>query len=220
MKRLLSFIWPQTTKVNSEYNGMLEVTFVNGKKLLDSKNANYSFGSLQKILETGISKVDLTAVNSILLLGLGGGSIITSLNKKFSYTKKIVAVELDPKIIEIAQQEFSISSSDNLKIVNQDAYHFVNVCADTFDLIIVDLFIDNRVPSQFYSVTFCSNLSRLLTKKSSLIFNLGMDEHDAKKKNNVLQYFKNTKSFTVSEYEKVTGTNSLLIAHKIQNFLI
>ena len=44
MKKILSYLWPQTTKFPSDHNGNLEVTLYNGKKMLDSKNANYSFG--------------------------------------------------------------------------------------------------------------------------------------------------------------------------------
>jgi len=214
MKRLLSYIWPQTKKVNSDYNGMLELTLIKGRKILDSKNSNYSYGSLQRILEIGVSKVDLKNVSSVLLLGLGGGSIISSLRKKFGYNQKIFAVELDQKVIEIAQKEFFISSSDNLIIENCDAQEFVNKRNCKFNLIIVDLFIDNKVPEQFYSEEFCDNLSSIMTKKCSIIFNLGIDQIDTDKRKTVINFFQNKKGYTAFQYEKVLGTNSLLIVNK------
>lgn len=64
------------------------MTYVNGKKVLDTENANYSYGSLQKILEIGLTKVNLKNVENLLLLGMGGGSIIHSLRNTFEYTKK------------------------------------------------------------------------------------------------------------------------------------
>jgi hypothetical protein len=77
MKKLFSYLWPSTRRFSSEINGILEVTYINGKKVLDTKNANYSYGSLQKILEIGLTKVDLNKVDNLLLLGMGGGSMIT-----------------------------------------------------------------------------------------------------------------------------------------------
>ena len=87
MKKILSYIWPVTRKFPSEFNGTLEISYVNGKKVLDTKNANYSYGSLQKILEIGLTKVNLKSVENLLLLGLGGGSIIQSLRETFEYQK-------------------------------------------------------------------------------------------------------------------------------------
>ncbi len=214
MKRLLSYILPQTKKINTDYNGVLNLTFVNGRKTLDSKNANYSFGSLQRILEIGISKVELKNVNSVLLLGLGGGSVIHSLKKKFGFNGKIFAVELDQKVIDIAQEEFFISSSDKLIIIKDDAFDFVEKCDSQYDLTIVDLFIDNQVPEQFYTKEFCDNLSNIIAVKGSLIFNLGIDQINKDKRNTVINYFHNKDGYSAFQYEKILGTNTLLIANK------
>ncbi len=83
MIRLLSYIFPITKKIESEYNGTLEITWHNGKKHLNTKNANYSYGSLQKILKIGLQKIDLTNCKNILILGLGAGSVIETLDKRF-----------------------------------------------------------------------------------------------------------------------------------------
>ncbi|MCB0455711.1 MAG: spermine synthase, partial [Aequorivita sp.] len=91
MKKFFSYIWPTTRRFPSKINGTLEITYMNGKKVLDTENANYSYGSLQKILEIGLTKVELNAVENILLLGMGGGSVIHSLRNTFEYTKNIVA---------------------------------------------------------------------------------------------------------------------------------
>ena len=169
---------------------------------------------MQRILETGLSQIDLKKVDSVLLLGLGGGSVVTSLREKFGYSHLIHAVELDAKVIEIAEKEFSISSADNLKIENCDALDFVTNCTHQFDLIIVDIFIDDKVPEAFYSIKFCEQLSTLMSSKSVLIFNLGLGESNKNKREKVVTYFKTKDGFSVNLLEKVTGTNTLLIAHK------
>ena len=124
MKRLLSYIYPVSKTISSQYNGDLEITWYNGKKHLNSKNANYSYGSLQRILKFGLKKIELSKVDSILVLGMGGGSVIETLRQDFNYNSKITAVEIDQVIIDIAKTEYGISENENLKIYCTDAYDF------------------------------------------------------------------------------------------------
>lgn len=214
MRKTLSYIWPQTKELESDYNGVLEVSIVNGQKILNSENANYSFGTLQRVLEIGLSKIELKNVSSVLLLGLGGGSVISSLRSKFNYKKKIVAVELDQKVIDIAENEFFISSSDNLTIENCDAFNFVEKCDTQYDLLIVDLFIDNKVPKQFYSKQFCKNLSRIMEEKGSIIFNLGIEQMNKIKKDFVTDYFHNIIEYNTFQFDNILGANTLLLVYK------
>lgn len=211
IKKLLSYVWPQTQKVVSEYNGTLEITFINGKKVLDSKNANYSYGSLQEILEIGVSKVDLNKVDTVLLLGLGGGSLIGSLRTKFNFEKEITAVELDAEIIKIAKTEFLIDTDNCLKIVNNDAFNFVENAKEVYDLIVIDLFIDQKVPQQFYSEPFCNHIYNRMSLKGQMVFNLGMTEDEEMDK--VVRYFKK-RNCNIAQYNKVLKTNTLLVASK------
>jgi len=155
MKQLLSYIYPVTKTIESKYSGKLEITWYNGKKHLNSENANYSYGSLQRILKYGLEKTELGNVNSILVLGMGGGSVIKTLRTDFNYNNTIEAVELDPVIIDIAKSEFGIIEDQHLKIHCADAFTFVKTNTTTFDLIIVDLYIDLSVPDKFLSTEFC-----------------------------------------------------------------
>lgn len=88
IKKMLSYIYPISKKIPSPISGTLEVTWYNGKKVLNAKNANYSYGSLQRILKFGLKKVDLSNVTDVLLLGMGGGSVIKTLRDEFKYNKK------------------------------------------------------------------------------------------------------------------------------------
>jgi len=213
MKKILSYIWPTTRRFSSEINGTLEVTYINGRKILDTSNANYSYGSLQKILEIGLTKVNLKSVENLLLLGMGGGSVIKSLRKTFEYKKNIVAVEIDPKVIRLAKDEFGISSSEKLQIIQQDAFEFVKNSEEKFQLIIIDLFIDLDVPPIFYEKEFCNNVSSLLMKNGAVIFNVGVNlEKDSTTVEKIISNF--GKDFSFKTLTKVNGTNTLIIAQK------
>jgi|SRR5690606_39295733 len=214
MKKLLSYFWPTTRRFSSEINGTLEVSYINGKKVLDSKNANYSYGSLQKILEFGLKKIDLKSVENILILGMGGGSVIHSLRNTFEFTKNIVAVEIDPEIIKLAKREFGITSSENLQIIENDAFEFAKTSKEKFQLVIIDLFIDLNVPPIFYGKEFCENISKLLAKNGSIIFNAGVNiEKESGITEKILANFGNDFQFQI--HQKVNGTNTLLIGNKL-----
>ncbi|MCB0464146.1 MAG: fused MFS/spermidine synthase [Aequorivita sp.] len=214
MKKLLSYIWPTTRRFYSEINGTLEVTYVNGKKVLDTENANYSYGSLQKILEFGLTKVDLKSVENLLLLGMGGGSIIHSLRNTFEYSNNIVALEIDPEIIKLAKEEFGIITSEKLQIIEGDAFQFLKTSKEKFQLIIIDLFIDLTVPPVFYEKEFCENIANALQNEGSFLFNVGINlEKNSKTLETLTSHF--GKGFDLQILQKVNGTNTLIIGQKL-----
>jgi len=215
MKKILSYIWPITAKtIDSDTNGKLEITYYNGKKMLNTKDANYSYGSLQKILEYALSKIEFDNVRHVLILGLGGGSVISSLRKKFDFNGGIQAVDIDEKIIAIAKNDFDICTSHNLMISKYDAYKFVKKNDKKHDLIIIDLFINNEVPDQFYSVIFCENISKLVNENGYFIFNLGLKGKMTEKTEQVIAYFEKSIYFETSLFKNIEGTNSVLIGRK------
>ena len=213
MKKFLSYLWPDTKRFSSAINGILEVTYINGKKVLDTENANYSYGSLQEILEFGLTKVDLKSVENVLLLGMGGGSIIQSLRETFEYEKNLVAIEIDPKIIQIAKEEFGITESENQTIIEEDAFQYVKNATDSFQLIIIDLFIDTEVPEIFFEKEFCQNVAQRMAKNGFLIFNIGINLiKDSNKSKSVIAHF--GKDFDFKIHPNVNGTNHLLIGKR------
>ena len=211
MIRLLSYIFPITKKVESSINGTLEITWFNGKKYLNTKNANYSYGSLQKILKTGLQKINLSKCKNILLLGLGGGSVIETLLNDFKYKDHITALDIDPVIIEISQKEFNISETENLKIICDDAIHYMNNNSEVFDLIIIDIFIDTEVPSPFLKTSFWNQIVKANSSKGSILFNASLDTDDNNNLINLKQLLTDNQ-YKIEQINKVEGTNTLLIA--------
>ena len=210
MVKLLSYIYPITKKVESEFNGTLEITWYNGKKHLNTKNANYSYGSLQKILKVGLEKIDLGRCNEILLLGLGGGSVLETLWNDFNYQKNITALEIDPVIIQLAKDEFDIRESEKLTIVCENALTYMQQNNKQFDLIILDLYIDVNVPSSFLEVPFWETI--LKAKSNNILFNASLDSSTNDKISAIISLLKNH-NFKVQKLEKVNETNTLVIAN-------
>ncbi|WP_231373960.1 spermidine synthase [Aureivirga marina] len=212
LKKYFSYVFPLTKKIPSEFSGNLEITWYNGKKYLNTKNANYSYGSLQKILHFGLEKISLKNYNSILILGMGGGSVIQTLRNDFHFKKKITTLDIDPKIIEIAKSEFGIHENENLEILCEDAFHFVEKKL-IFDGIIIDLFIDSNVPEKFYKKDFWKNVMKNISKNGFIIFNASLENTIQNELENIQKLLEEN-GFQISIFEKVENTNTLVLALK------
>ena len=186
---------------------------MNGKPYLNAQNATYSYGNLQLILEMAIRDMYFQNVENALLLGLGGGSIVHSLRKKFNYRENIVCVEVDQKMIDIARKEFKLTRFSKLEIVHNDAFDYVLHCKGIFDLVFIDVFIDLVVPDKFYSFEFISNVEKLLSSKSRLVFNMGVGEIEEAHKNLAISFFKE-KNYHLRLLENTIGSNTILIAER------
>ncbi len=213
MKKIVSHIWPLTKRITSQINGILEVTWINGKKVLDSQNANYSFGSLEKVLNFGLSKIEIQNTTEILILGLGGGSVIQSLYNRFNYKGKITAVEIDDIIIQIAKDEFDIKERKLLSIINDDALHYVENCKKRYGLIIIDIFLDQIVPEPFYEEKFWNHVLQLLQSGNHVLFNAGILLKDTTKIEALKSALEPNMIWT--QYDHVEGVNTLLIGKKL-----
>ncbi|WP_277010305.1 hypothetical protein [Capnocytophaga granulosa] len=61
LKRILSYIFPITlSRQSSPISGQLTVTLLSGKRLLNTPNTDYSFGSLQRICALAYRKLALS----------------------------------------------------------------------------------------------------------------------------------------------------------------
>ena len=85
----------------------------------------------------------------VLLLGLGGGSVLPRCGRSGSVTGPITALELDPAVIRVAADEFGVQAGAGLEIVCADAFAWLATApADTFELVVVDLFLDLELPAE------------------------------------------------------------------------
>ena len=214
MVKLLSYIYPITKKVSSVFNGTLELTWYNGKKYLNSKNANYSYGSLQKILKIGLQKINLASCQNILILGLGGGSVVKTLREDFKYPHKITAIDIDPVVLKIADEEFGVREGKNLTIICADAYAYISQNQELFDLIILDLFIDTSVPHCFYEIFFWQKIINAVQSKGTILFNASLNSLTQQTLIPVLDYLAKN-NFDIDKMEKVNDSNTLVIAYAL-----
>lgn len=78
---------------------------------------------------------------SVLLLGLGGGNMVRTFQRELGtqFTFDITAVEIDPVVIQAAQQYFGLQKHE-ANLVVDDARHYLRTTDKQYDIIIVDAY--------------------------------------------------------------------------------
>ncbi|MBC6996090.1 fused MFS/spermidine synthase [Neolewinella lacunae] len=158
----------------SDYNAFLQVSLVHGRLQLVAEEAIYSFGdyylNFRKVFEV-FDFGQLPERASVLVLGLGLGSIPELLALRHGLAYAYVAVEIDPVIIELAA-EYSLPALDvPLEIHHADAYAFLQLDDRRYDLICVDVFQDATVPEHLGGTDFLDLLKESLAPGGAIIYN-------------------------------------------------
>ena len=214
-KKLLSYLIPVTIlKQKSTLSQTLEVTWTDGKLLLDSENTNYSYGNLQIILRKGLKIIGfetIKSMQSILVLGVAGGSVIRTLVDEINFKGQITGVDIDKAIIDIANTYFHLGDIPNLEIIIDDASEFVLKTNKKFDLIIIDIFQDTKMPDFLFEFFFINRICYLLKPRGHILFNTMLLNNKQKQLN--LDYVKNfdSKKYNVTKYSKMEKTNELIL---------
>lgn len=216
-KKWLSYLLPVNIYTEkSERSKTLEISWNNGGLVLDSKNTNYSFGSLQRILKYGLQYIGFDKVkdlNDILVLGVAGGSVMQTLRKEVGHRNLIIGIEIDEQIIKLANSYFDLDKIPNTQIIIYDAFEYVLITKKSFDLVIVDLFEDTHMPSFLYEDYFWFRLSQILTKNGKVLFNtMELSEEQTLKNKNLCRSLAHL--FEIEWLTKVESHNQLIVFTK------
>lgn len=160
-------------KKSSKFNQQLIVAIQDGKYVLNTQNANYSFGSLHRIFQKAFKTISLKERNfsSCLLLGGGAGSVPSILYNELGLNLSTTLVEIDEEVIKLGEKYFGLRTYPNLHIIIEDAFVFVANTNETYDLIVIDIFEDLIVPACFLTPAFFENIKKRLHPKGVVLFN-------------------------------------------------
>ena len=219
LKKILSYFIPiNIYKKKSGISKNLEVTWNNGQLVLDSKNTNYSYGSLQRVLRKGLNYIGYERIRKfekILVLGVAGGSVIKTLSEEIEFKGKITGVEIDPQVIEIATKYFGLSEIKNLEIVIDDAFEFVLKTKEKYDLIIIDIFQDTVMPNFLFEDFFINRINFLLNVNGFILFNT-MTLNNKDKERNLYYRSRFDENYSVRTYPKIEDHNELFTIKKLK----
>jgi spermidine synthase len=214
LKYFLSFIFDvkiETTE--SILNPFLQVVIRNGRLLLNTYNANYSYGSLQDAFRFVFKKIKIEdkKIKDILVLGFGCGSVAALFNGYKNV--EITGVEADEKVLALYEKYFIEEITSELILVEAFSEDYVTTITKTYDLIIVDVFIDIEIPSSIKESSFYKPLQNRLNKNGILIFNfIVLNEKEQIEFEKIEDYFKlNYRRVETIEFMKF---NKILVAEK------
>lgn len=113
-------------------------------------------------------------IESLLILGLGGGSQVKLFNQVYN-VKNITGVEIDPLIISLGKQYFDLNEA-NLMTISIDAYSFFDTSRQKYSHIIVDNFKENVFDVNCQSPSFFEKIHKHLTTDGVFLLNKLKDD--------------------------------------------
>lgn len=168
-------------------NPVLEITLYHGKLMLNSANANYSFGSLHQVMKRALAFVKReypeTKIRRVLMLGYGGGSAANLLLKRYPGVQ-VTALELDQTVIDIAVEWFP---QPDVNLICANAMHLEILKGAQFDLIVADVFTDLKTPESFRTAAFYQKAIQNLQPNGVLVQNLILSEAEVMPSLNVFR---------------------------------
>lgn len=207
----MNFTWikrwliTQTIKeVNSPINGLIKVMMIFNRPRLIIGGMLQSGGTVIKLWLKAIAELSnqKKPVHKALIIGLGCGDCAFAV-QKFYPEAKMLGVEIDQEVVNIAQCYFGLATVKNLKISVDDGGQFVAKLANSkkqnqFDLIIVDVYVGDKIPKEFTTIKFLKSLTKIMSHDGVVILNhLFVDQYKAEAEK------------LVKEMEKVFGKITL-----------
>ncbi len=157
---------------SSDINPHLQVSLIKNRFQLSTEKSIYSFDDLYRNFYRAFGQIELPQSGSkVLVLGLGLASIPYMLEKQFRKDYRYTAVEIDEVVIELASRYTLPRIDSNVQIVHADAEVFVETDQSRYDLIIVDLFLEDVIPPYFNTVEGNEALGTLRAEGGTILYN-------------------------------------------------
>lgn len=174
-KKLCSYVWPMpVAQVTGIHGSKLEVVYQAGRLMLNSPKANYSYGGLHKVFQIAFRHYNIHKHKpaEILILGFGVGSVASIIQHEQQYLgAEITGVEIDPQVIRLGREFFNTDRFKQTRIIEADAFSFVQASDQCYDLIVVDIYQDTDVPAVYQEESFIRMLRERLRPNGHLMYN-------------------------------------------------
>ncbi len=114
----------------------------------------------------------------VLIVGLGGGAMI-HFYEHYDPEVKVDAVEIDEKVVELADKYFDVHTRKNTKIITEDAFKYFEADHTRYDVIYMDAFLKPSAetdatgqPLRLKTIDFYKGLGDHLTAEGIVVINL------------------------------------------------
>ena len=165
--KLASYFYPVTIEKSHEPY-YLELILSKNKLILDSTHANQSNEGLKQAFHQAFHQLGVyeKKYENTLVLGFGLGSVVELLQAK-KCLGKVTAYENNVQVLQWLDQYYDLG---DIQLVSDSAENLKNLDSN-YDLIIVDLFIDNQCPEFLNNHAYWTQLKTRLSPSGILIWN-------------------------------------------------
>ncbi len=179
LKSLMSYAWPVTEWEGKGRYGPLKLIWEQGHLVVNSKNANQSYGNLHAIWQQCLDEqaVARREPRDVLLLGFGGGSSAHIIRKELGLRAPITGVDGDPEMLRLAKTYFNVEKLGNLQLIESDASEFLQKNQQRFDLVLVDLCHELDLAPGVDEDPFIQLLAGAVSERGLICFNTIDHDH-------------------------------------------
>ena len=118
----------------------------------------------------------------VLIVGLGGGAMV-HFYEHYDPDVKVDAVEIDPKVVELADKYSNVRTQKNTKIITEDAFKYFKEDKTLYDVIYMDAFLKpsegtdaTGQPLRLKTTEFYKGLRQHLTPEGIVVINLNVHQ--------------------------------------------
>lgn len=171
----ITYLFPRTVvKTSSQYNRDIRVVEEALTYKLLVNGATETGPYIRKLLLYAFKKFNISKeknVKTILVLGVAGGTIIHTLHNMYPQAQ-ITGVDIDDVMIGLGKKYFGLNTISNLILIKADAKVYIQRRQkDTFDCIVIDLFIGREIPQFVKSIDFLHRVKKLLSPSGFVFIN-------------------------------------------------
>lgn len=110
---------------------------------------------------------------TILIVGLGGGTLPTVLSRLFPEAT-IHIVEIDEAVLRVAKLYFDFVETEKVKVFVQDARVYIKravIRKQKYDMVILDAFTGDYIPEHLMTVEFLEEVKSIMSDEGVLVAN-------------------------------------------------
>ena len=164
-------------EADSPINGHIVVKYdFAWKTHIQAGGLTQSGGVVEAVWKSTFKKLQnskLPNFQSVLILGLGGGTIAKLVRKNFPRAK-ITGVDIDPIMIGLGKKYLKLEDCA-VNIIVDDAFEFLtshqSPVTRHYDLVCTDLYTGDHYPQKFETTKFINLVKKVLSAKGTAIFN-------------------------------------------------
>jgi spermidine synthase len=105
---------------------------------------------------------------NVLILGLGGGTVATLIKDKYPKAK-ILGVDNNREIINLAKKEMGLPRS--VKVLIKNVFEYVYLTPDKFDFIVIDIWEGGLFDTKVFAPDFMAGVKKLLNDGGKIYVN-------------------------------------------------